>query len=304
MFTRYALTLLAVAFIGVGCSSDHTTAPDTSATEFESVYDGADYTTPIDDADYITAVDGEYDVNMHRGSRKMSFVVRIENVSTGTTLRLSNGESAPVPHAPGVWTISRHANTLFTAGRFDKGRGLEALAEDGNPEELYSSLKKSRIVSSFGVFNTPVGDAGPGAATPGKAYEFTVTAAPGDRLSFATMFVQSNDLFYAPRGHGIPLFLRGRRPISGDVTRFVKLWDAGTEVNQEPGIGLDQAPRQEGPDTGETERKRILPVYVQGYLGHSDSEMFKYPSTNEVIKVTITPVESIQNLSESIAVTE
>jgi len=37
---------------------------------------------------------------------------------------------------------------------------------------------------------------------PGSAYEFSVTAKAGDRLSFATMFVQSNDLFYAPHQAG------------------------------------------------------------------------------------------------------
>jgi hypothetical protein len=201
---------------------------------------------------------------------------------------LSNGETVPVPHSPGVWTVSRRANTLFTAERFDQGNGLEELAEDGNPVKLFASLEMKQSVKSSGIFNTPVGDAGPGAATPGKAYEFTVTATPGDRLSFATMFVQSNDLFYAPRGYGIPLFLPGRGPVSGDVTHLVKLWDAGTEVNQEPGLGLDQAPRQDGPDTGETEHND------QGFSDHRDNDSFEYPSTDEVIKVTITPVEEGQ----------
>ncbi|MEZ5357241.1 MAG: spondin domain-containing protein [Candidatus Zixiibacteriota bacterium] len=109
-----------------------------------------------------------------------------------------------------------------------------------------------------------------------------VTASPGDHLSFTSMFGQSNDLFYAPGAVGIPLFKWGRRPISGDVTKFVRLWDAGTEVNQEPGLGPDQAPRQSGPNTGETENKRVLPVHDQ----------YTYPKTKDVIKVTITPVES------------
>jgi len=51
----------------------------------------------------------------------------------------------------------------------------------------------------------------------------------------------------------------------------------------EPGLGPDQAPRQSGPNTGETEHKRILPVHDQ----------YTYPLTNEVIKVTITPMEGI-----------
>lgn len=77
---------------------------------------------------------------------------------------------------------------------------------------------------------------------------FMVTASPGDRLQFATMFVQSNDLFFAPRDGGIALFDTGGRAMHGKVTTRVALFDAGTEVNQPPGSGRDQAPRQAGPD--------------------------------------------------------
>ena len=85
------------------------------------------------------------------------------------------------------------------------------------------------------AFNTPVDAAEPGAIGPGGAYEVTFSAAPGSRLSFATMFVPSNDLFFAPDEAGIALFDGANLPIAGDVTSQVMLWDAGTEVNQEPG---------------------------------------------------------------------
>jgi len=42
-----------------------------------------------------------------------------------------------------------------------------------------------------------------------------------------------------PAGSGIELFKNGT-PISGDITSQIILRDAGTEVNQEPGIGPDQ----------------------------------------------------------------
>ena len=45
-------------------------------------------------------------------------------------------------------------------------------------------------------------------------------------------------------------------PLDGDVTGRVMLYDAGTEVNEAPGRGPNQAPRQGGPDTG---RKKIAP---------------------------------------------
>ncbi len=52
---------------------------------------------------------------------------------------------------------------------------------------------------------------------------------------------------------GIALFDDMGVPIEGRVTRQIDLWDAGTEVNQAPGIGVDQAPRQAGPDIGADE---------------------------------------------------
>ena len=127
----------------------------------------------------------------------------------------------------------------------DRGAGLEALAEDGNPAELAANLPRNS-----GVFTTPVGADGPGPLTPGNAYEFTFVARPGDRLSFATMYVQSNDLFLAPGDTGIALFTDDRQPISGDITDQIGLWDAGTEVNEQPGVGANQAPRQAAANTG------------------------------------------------------
>ena len=87
-----------------------------------------------------------------------------------------------------------------------------------------------------GVFNTPVGAGGPGPALPGAAYEWTFHAMPGDNLSFATMLVQSNDWFFAPAEPGIPLYSNGSQ-MTGDVTKYVLLWDAGTEGDEAPGEG-------------------------------------------------------------------
>jgi hypothetical protein len=144
---------------------------------------------------------------------------------------------------------------------------------------LVQSLEQSHHYSTLhGIFNTPVGATAPGPVTPGGAYEFTVSAMPGMKLSFTMMFGQSNDLFYAPDS-AIALFDAKGRPLSGDVTSRLVLWDAGTEVNQEPGIGPDQAPRQKAPNTGRAESKSIAPV----------KDQFAYPKTSEVLRVTITP---------------
>ncbi len=165
---------------------------------------------------------------------------------------------------------------LFTASAPDRGEGLEALAEDGDPSGLASVLAGHPSVSSSGAFAIPEGAEGPGPVFPG-AYTFSFSASEGERLSFATMYVQSNDLFFAPDEEGIVLYGSDGSPIAGDITSTIQLWDAGTEVNQPLGVGLDQAPRQSGPNTGDPDSDNTVRV----------AEGDDMPSVESVIRVTI-----------------
>jgi hypothetical protein len=214
------------------------------------------------------------------------FAVRIENVSTENTLKPSNGAKAPAAVAPGVWLVHPDGEPLFTQGKPDRGKGLEALAEDGNPSVLAMTLREQAGVIGSGVFNTPVGASGPAPIGPGGVFEFTISAAPGSRLSFAMMFGQSNDLFYAPGSKGISLFDANGHPRSGEITSSITLWDAGTEVNEEPGIGPNQAPRQAAPHTGPREHGVVRPI-------SEVKDGFHYPAVSEVIRVTITPQQQM-----------
>ncbi|NIN73060.1 MAG: hypothetical protein GTO46_14255 [Gemmatimonadetes bacterium] len=284
-----------------------------------------------DDFNNLPAVDQVLQVTLSVVGQT-SFTVRIENVSTNTTLMTSDagtqavplapgvwvvhGGDAPlftvgqadygdglealaedgdpstlgtalaaatgltVPLSPGVWAVHTADAVLFTDGQADRGDGLEALAEDGDPSGLAAALSGQSGIESSGAFTTPDGATMPGVILPGGSYSFTITATPGAKLSLATMFVQSNDLFYAPNEAGINLFSMSGSPISGDVTSQFMLWDAGTEVNQEPGIGLDQAPRQSGPDSGADESGTVRLV----------DDAYTYPSVSNVIRVTITPM--------------
>jgi hypothetical protein len=107
------------------------------------------------------------------------------------------------------------------------------------------------------------------------------------------MFIDSNDWFYSNNSAGIDLFNADGTPFSGDVTRRMGLWDAGTEVNEEPGVGPNQAPRQPRPDTGPAENKAVYTVVapadnidsVKGMGG----QPWVLPPVEGVIKVTITP---------------
>ena len=217
----------------------------------------------------------------YAAAREVQFTIRVENVSTPSTLKLSNGTTAPAPTAPLLWTVTDDGNPLFTPGQVDRGQGLERLAEDGNPGVLADYITQNlKSVLRSGVVTTPAGDAKAGPITPGKAYEFTVAASPGQRLTVAFMFGQSNDLFYAPGPKAIALFDAKGQPRTADVTSQLQLRDAGTEVNEEPGLGPNQGPRQKTPDAGVSEREGIAHV----------RDRYTYPSTADVLRVTVTPV--------------
>ncbi len=203
-----------------------------------------------------------------------------EDGDPSTLATVLGGGDFATPLAPVVWTVhgdTMGAGVFFTTDEADRGQGLEALAEDGNPAPLAESLMES----NHGVQAVPDGADGPGPAFPGDSYSFSVTASAGEYLSFATMFVQSNDLFYGPDESGIALFDDMGQPVAGRVTRQIDLWDAGTEVNQEPGVGADQAPRQAGPDTGADEMGVVL-------LEADAADMYEYPPVAATIRVTIT----------------
>jgi hypothetical protein len=77
--------------------------------------------------------------------------------------------------------------------------GLGASLAALNPEPLIAALSGQAAVKQAVLI------------LPGQPV--AITAEPGDRLAFASMFVQSNDLFYAPAPAGLAFF--AGRPSSG-----------------------------------------------------------------------------------------
>ena len=157
---------------------------------------------------------------------------------------------------PGPFASHTGTGVLFMPGT-PASAGLEAYAETGDPSMLAGEVTISDGIHQAGAFFVPVGGTGIGPLHPGMAYEFTVAGRPGDMLTFATGFSQANDLFYAPGPDGISLFPDGARPFSGDVTDMLTLWDAGTELNERPGSGLNQVLRQAMPDMGTPEMEMV-----------------------------------------------
>jgi hypothetical protein len=133
-------------------------------------------------------------------------------------------------------------------------------------------------------FVAPGGHDNGAAIFAGESNTFMITAEPGQKLQIQTMFVQSNDWFYSFGDGGLSLF-DGDSPINGDMTSKLILYDAGTEADEPPGLGITQKPDQDplafniGPDDSVNMIKEAV----------SRHSTFIIPSTSSVIRVTVTP---------------
>jgi hypothetical protein len=196
-------------------------------------------------------------------------------------LRQLSGWSTPI--SPGVYALHQDPEPLYALGLADRGQGLERIAEDGNTSvlgEAMLGIAAAGKVMDTGVFEVPVSADQRGPVRPGDAYELTLTAYPGDHVSFVTMFGMSNDWFFATTPEGIPLFEADGMPMTGEVTSYLGIYDAGTELDQEPAIGDATGPQQAGPNTGAIDP--VLPVRLV------PSSQYGVPASSH-LRVTLTP---------------
>ncbi len=240
--------------------------------------------TPLAPGAFVVHADGEPLFTLGGPDRGEGLAALAEDgdpAALAQTLESGVGFGVPLPLAPGAFAVqtemsaamSAHAQAFFVHGEADRGEGLEALAEDGDPSMLVESLTGREGIGAVGAFSIPMGEASAGPLLPGGTYEFTFEAQPGAYLSFATMFVQSNDWFLAPRADGIELFPDGHA-VSGDITNLILVHNAGTEVDEPIGFGSNQAPRQAAPNTGPAEGGVLSAVTL---------------NAGNFVKVTITP---------------
>ncbi len=180
----------------------------------------------------------------------------------GQYLSMNSGYVSPV--APVLWVFhDKNDMPIFTKGKPDYGMGLETLAETGNPEPLYQSLMAKGYTTGF--YATRENNLGDGPLFPGQKYKFTMEGHAGQMLSLACMLGASNDIFFSTGEDGIKLtndddYL--------NLTQFIKLYDAGTEVNEYPGA-------QTQANTVENGNVRRL------------DDGLSWPDASKVIKVTI-----------------
>ncbi|MHB0964413.1 MAG: spondin domain-containing protein [Gemmatimonadaceae bacterium] len=226
------------------------------------------------------------------------FTVKFENVSKPSTLKLSTGRAVAIPLSAVVWAVHAAGNPIFTPGKLDTGLGLKGLAEAGLARELAANLGSVAGVRAAGandksmIPRITIGGMNPRKAMAagtadgssmlesGRYYEFTVDARPGDRLSLASMIGQSNDGLIATSPEGIALFDANNRPLTGNITAQLSLWDAGTEVNEEPGLGRNQGVRQGAAHAGDPERRPIRAM--------ADAEFGAlWPAVGKMVRVTV-----------------
>jgi hypothetical protein len=188
------------------------------------------------------------------------------------TAALAAATGVSTPLSPVVWAVADKKDLLFAQGMADYGKGLESLAEEGNPKPLMDYL------ASMGI---QAGTAGTSAFAGGASVSFDIMPRMGESLFLATMFGQSNDLFFAPGGDGIPLW-SGAYKRSGDVTGDISLWDAGTEANEAPGAGPNQAPRQSAPGMGAAGEGKVRAI-------GDVMDGFAYPKAGDLIEVNLEP---------------
>jgi hypothetical protein len=188
----------------------------------------------------------------------------------GDALLKAAGVATPL--SPVVWAVADKRDLLFAQGMPDYGKGLESLAEEGNPKPLMEYLASRGIQA---------GTAGTAPLAGGASVSFDVMPREGEALFLATMFGQSNDLFFAPAGDGIPL-MDGKAWRNGDVTGWISLWDAGTEANEAPGVGPNQAPRQSAPGMGGPGEGKVQAI-------GDVMDGFAYPKAGDLIEVNLKP---------------
>jgi hypothetical protein len=236
---------LSLTLAMAGCGDDTALPEEGNATEDGGMTSGAVTLTTAETGSTTSGSETE-SLGTDSGGGAMAFLVTIENLSSRTAL--------PTPLSPGAWATHSESESMFVVGDAATA-GLRALAEDGDPGALARELRETGDFGWSDVFDTPRGAGAASPALPNDAYEFMIMAtSDAPRLSFAAMISQSNDVFLATPPEGIALFDEEGRPIGAtDITSHLVLWDAGSEANEAPGMGRNQAPRQDAPDTGPAE---------------------------------------------------
>ncbi|SHG20693.1 spondin domain-containing protein [Pedobacter caeni] len=160
------------------------------------------------------------------------------------------------------------ALTAFAACKKDKNN-----MPDPDPAKLTFKIENISVAKPFVQSGTFKGEGTPPVILPGSKISFSFSAGKGQAISFATMYGWSNDLFFAPANPGIALYDGAGKPVEGDVSSQIKLWDNGSMVNQQPGMT--------NPHNGAVQNGVITEVKGK------DAEGFSYLSADQLMRTTL-----------------
>ena len=225
----------------------------------------------------ITSCDDDDDVMDTR-----RFTVTLQNVSTNTTLQVGAIPDRTAPLSPGLWAIYDNGE-LFSLNNA-ASLGTERLAEEGMTSVKTGELSSTGFVDQHGEFSSPGGPDNMPTIGAGESVTFSFDADPGQMLQIMTMFGNSNDWFYAFDDGGLDLFTNGD-PIDGDVTSHLTLYDAGTELDEIPGLGITQKP--DHPNTIDVGPADPVTTIKRAMARHTNITI---PAKSAVLRVSISSV--------------
>ena len=137
-----------------------------------------------------------------------------------TLVNLTHGQ----PFSPPVAATHQKSIRMFRVGDFATDE-LTAIAQDGNEAPMVALLEGSKKVTDTVDVGRPVTASGTTVGSFTDSVSFEIEAAPGDRLSLATMLICTNDGFL-----GLDAV---KLPKEGSETFFLNGYDAGREQNTE-----------------------------------------------------------------------
>lgn len=217
----------------------------------------------------INQIDSLITLKLDVTTAKAHFKVKVENISYWSPF-----ES---PFTPVVYAIHNDwQKPIFTVGE-EASPELELLAEDWKATKLYEKLKSDSSIKKVWLVSRPVWETQDGELFASDSYEFEFDWAYWDRLNLVTMIAQTNDLIVSADWRWIELFDGEWNAINWDMSYNFMIWDAGTEINQEPGKWSNQAPRQWG--------SNIWPD--ENWVVDQVNDGFEYPNAWEMLRVTV-----------------
>lgn len=173
----------------------------------------------------------------------------------------------------------------------------DSINQDTTPEVAKNTFRLTlrnaiNYVSVKKIGNAPL-------TTTGQQFTTTFKATQGTYLSFANMFAQSNDWFFAPSSRGLKLW-DGTTPLTGDISDRIIVWDAGSEEDEAfltdfPNT-VNTAPNQAAPNTGPADDDNTVRNTGRNILQYLSARL-DYDTTAREFTLTITKAnrESLPN---------